>query len=63
VTVAVINIEDVLLNAVAQAGDRYEFGAAVNFNNPDPDVFDCSGLSGRMASRSSTAHFATSRSR
>jgi hypothetical protein len=48
---------------VAQAGDRYEVGAAVNFNNPDPDVFDCSGLSGRMASRSSTAHFATSRSR
>jgi hypothetical protein len=39
-----INIEDVLLNAVAQAGDRYEFGAAVNFNNPDPEVFDCSGL-------------------
>lgn len=38
------HIEDVLLNAVAQAGDRYEFGAAVNFNNPDPEVFDCSGL-------------------
>ncbi len=38
------NIEDVLLHAVAQGGDRYEFGAAVNFNDPDPAVFDCSGL-------------------
>jgi cell wall-associated NlpC family hydrolase len=37
-------IEEVLLFAVAQAGDVYQFGAAVDFSDPDPDVFDCSGL-------------------
>ncbi|MGD9704213.1 MAG: NlpC/P60 family protein [Acidimicrobiia bacterium] len=37
-------IEEVLMYSVAQAGDRYQFGAAVDFKNPDPDVFDCSGL-------------------
>jgi cell wall-associated NlpC family hydrolase len=37
-------IEDVLMNSLAQAGDQYVFGAAVNFTDPDPDVFDCSGL-------------------
>jgi hypothetical protein len=40
----VIHIEDVLLWAVAQAGDRYVFGAAIEFNNDDPNQFDCSGL-------------------
>ena len=39
-----IHIEDVLLWAVAQAGDRYVFGAVVEFNNDNPNEFDCSGL-------------------
>lgn len=30
--------------ALAQAGDEYVFGAGVNFNDNDPDQFDCSAL-------------------
>jgi hypothetical protein len=37
-------IEDVLLHSLAQAGDAYVFGAAVDFADPDPREFDCSGL-------------------
>ena len=37
-------IEDVLLHSLAQAGDVYVFGAAVDFADPDPHEFDCSGL-------------------
>ena len=39
-----VHIEDVLFHSLGQTGDRYIFGAAVNFNNPDPVEFDCSGL-------------------
>jgi cell wall-associated NlpC family hydrolase len=38
------HIEDVLLHALAQDGDRYVFCAAVDFADPDPRDFDCSGL-------------------
>ena len=38
------HIEDVLLNAIAQSGDEYVFGAAVDFKDTDPEEFDCSGL-------------------
>ena len=39
-----IHIEDVLLHSLAQDGDKYVFGAAPDFNDPDPREFDCSGL-------------------
>ena len=39
-----VHIEDVLFLSLAQTGDTYSFGAAVNFNDPDPTAFDCSGL-------------------
>jgi hypothetical protein len=38
------HIEDVLLHSLGQKGDRYVFQVAVDFDNPNPDVFDCSGL-------------------
>jgi len=37
-------VDDVMLYAVAQEGDRYQFGAEADFNDPDPSVFDCSEL-------------------
>jgi len=37
-------IEDVLLHSLAQDGDKYVFCAAVDFANPNPQQFDCSGL-------------------
>ncbi len=39
-----IHIESVLLLAIQQAGDTYVMNSVVNFNDPDPEVFDCSGL-------------------
>ncbi len=37
-------INDVLLHALAQDGDRYVFGHEVKMSDHDPDVFDCSEL-------------------
>lgn len=36
--------EDFVYWAVAQIGDRYVYGQPVEPDNPDPSVFDCSGL-------------------
>jgi cell wall-associated NlpC family hydrolase len=38
------HIEEVLLYSLAQAGDRYVFGAEVDLDDPNPDVWDCSEL-------------------
>lgn len=38
------HIEDVLLWAIAQRGDRYIFGAEAQASDPNPDAFDCSEL-------------------
>lgn len=38
------HIEDVLFHALGQDGDQYRFGAALDFADPDPQEFDCSGL-------------------
>lgn len=37
-------VENVLLWAIAQKGDRYVFGAEANASDPDPDLWDCSEL-------------------
>lgn len=39
-----VPIEDVLLWAIAQRGDRYVFGAEASPLDPDPKAFDCSEL-------------------
>lgn len=39
-----VQVETVLLFAIKQAGDTYVMNSVVNFNDPDPKVFDCSGL-------------------
>lgn len=38
------HVEDVLLEALAQEGDRYIFGAEALPSDPDPGAFDCSEL-------------------
>lgn len=38
------HIEDVLLFAIAQDGDRYLFGAEAKATDPNPGAFDCSEL-------------------
>lgn len=38
------HIEDVLLHALAQSGDRYVFGAEADPDDPNPQAFDCSEL-------------------
>lgn len=38
------HIEDVLLFAIAQKGDRYIFGAEAKASDPNPGAFDCSEL-------------------
>lgn len=38
------HIEDVLLYAIAQKGDRYIFGAEARATDPNPAAFDCSEL-------------------
>jgi cell wall-associated NlpC family hydrolase len=42
--ISMVHIEDVLLQSLAQEGDNYVFCAAVDFADPDPRDFDCSGL-------------------
>lgn len=39
-----IPIENVLLNALGQKGDRYIFGAEARASDPNPGAFDCSEL-------------------
>lgn len=37
-------VEAFVTKCLAQAGDRYDFGAEVKLSDPDPGVFDCSEL-------------------
>lgn len=37
-------LQEFLHVAVAQTGDRYEYGAPINLNDPHPSAFDCSEL-------------------
>lgn len=39
-----VPIENVLLEAIGQSGDRYVWGGKGNPLDPNPDGFDCSGL-------------------
>ncbi|MGD9798691.1 MAG: NlpC/P60 family protein [Acidimicrobiia bacterium] len=39
-----VHIEDVLVQAIAQRGDRYVFGSETSPLDPDPTTFDCSEL-------------------
>jgi Lysozyme like domain/NlpC/P60 family/Bacterial TSP3 repeat len=43
--------EEFVRDALAQAGDRYVFGAEADPNNPNPTVFDCSELTQWAAHR------------
>lgn len=51
------NIEDVLLHSLAQDGDKYVFCAAVDFADPNPRQFDCSGLVQWSCQRAGVAPF------
>lgn len=39
-----VNVENILLEAIGQEGDRYVWGGKGDPLDPDPDGFDCSGL-------------------
>jgi cell wall-associated NlpC family hydrolase len=45
------SLDDFVAIALSQQGDPYIFGAEADFNDPDPDAFDCSELAQWAAAR------------